>query len=86
VTKAFRLHGERWRLAVFGECFNVFNIANLTFYNEVLNAPGFGEASQRRTTSNIFGTGGTAARVSTRQPHGSLSDFGCREENRNCDE
>jgi len=59
VTKAFRLHGERWRLAVFGECFNVFNIANLTFYNEVLNAPGFGEASQR--TSNIFGTGGPRA-------------------------
>lgn len=59
VTKAFRLHGERVRLAVFGECFNIFNIANLTFYNEVLNAPGFGEASQR--TSNIFGTGGPRA-------------------------
>jgi len=59
VTKAFRLHGERWRMSVFGECFNVFNIANLTFYNEVLNAPGFGEASQR--TSNIFGTGGPRA-------------------------
>ncbi len=59
VTKAFALHGERVRLAVFAECFNVFNIANLTFYNEVLNAPGFGEASQR--TSNIFGTGGPRA-------------------------
>ena len=59
VTKAFRLHGERWRLSVFGECFNVFNIANLTFYNEVLNAPNFGQASQR--TSNIFGTGGPRA-------------------------
>ena len=59
ITKAFRLHGDRWRLAVFGECFNVFNIANLTFYNEVLNAPGFGEPSQR--TSNIFGTGGPRA-------------------------
>jgi hypothetical protein len=59
VTKAFRLHGERVRLSVFGECFNVFNIANLTFYNEVLNAPGFGEASQR--TSNIFGSGGPRA-------------------------
>jgi hypothetical protein len=59
VTKAFRLHGERWRLAVFGECFNVFNIANLTFYNEILNAPNFGQASQR--TSNIFGTGGPRA-------------------------
>jgi len=59
VTKAFRLHGERARLAVIAECFNVFNIANLTFYNEVLNAPGFGQASQR--TSNIFGTGGPRA-------------------------
>jgi hypothetical protein len=59
VTKAFRLHGDRVRLSVFGECFNVFNIANLTFYNEVLNAPGFGEASQR--TSNIFGSGGPRA-------------------------
>jgi len=59
ITKNINLHGERWKLAVFGECFNVFNIANLTFYNEVLNAPGFGEASQR--TSNIFGTGGPRA-------------------------
>jgi len=59
VTKYFNLHRERWKLSVFGECFNVFNIANLTFYNEVLNAPNFGEASQR--TSNIFGTGGPRA-------------------------
>jgi hypothetical protein len=59
VTKVFPLHGERVRLSVFGECFNVFNIANLTFYNETLNAPNFGQASQR--TSNIFGTGGPRA-------------------------
>ena len=59
MTKAFRLHGERVRLAVFGECFNVFNIANLTDYNAVLNAPNFGEATQR--TPNIFGTGGPRA-------------------------
>ena len=59
VTKFFKLHGERWKLSVFGECFNVFNIANLTFYNEVLNAPNFGQASQR--TSNIFGSGGPRA-------------------------
>ena len=59
VTKFFKLHGERLKLSVFGECFNVFNIANLTFYNEVLNAPGFGQPSQR--TSNIFGTGGPRA-------------------------
>ena len=59
MTRNFRLHTERVKLSVFGECFNVFNIANLTFYNEVLNEPGFGEASQR--TSNIFGTGGPRA-------------------------
>jgi hypothetical protein len=59
VTKAFRLHTERVRLAVFGECFNVFNIANLTDYNSVLNAPNFGQATQR--TPNIFGTGGPRA-------------------------
>jgi len=59
VTKIFRLHGERLLLSTFGECFNVFNIANKTFYNEVLNAPNFGEAAQR--TSNIFGTGGPRA-------------------------
>ena len=59
ITKAFRLHTERVRLSVFGECFNVFNIANLTFYNTVLNAPNFGQATQR--TPNIFGTGGPRA-------------------------
>jgi hypothetical protein len=59
VTKVFPIHGERVRLSIFGECFNVFNIANLTFYNEVLNAPNFGQASQRAT--NIFGSGGPRA-------------------------
>jgi Carboxypeptidase regulatory-like domain len=59
LTKNFRLSKERWRMSVFGECFNVFNIANLTFYNAVLNAPNFGEPSQR--TPNIFGTGGPRA-------------------------
>jgi hypothetical protein len=59
VTKTFRVYKERVRLSVFGECFNVFNIANLTDYNEVLNAPNFGQATQR--TPNIFGTGGPRA-------------------------
>jgi hypothetical protein len=59
VTKVFRLHGERWKLSVLGECFNVFNLANLTGYNSALNAPNFGEATQRE--SNIFGTGGPRA-------------------------
>jgi len=59
VTKIFRVSKERVRLSVFGECFNVFNIANLADYNEVLNAPNFGQATQR--TPNIFGTGGPRA-------------------------
>jgi len=58
VTKNFRIH-ERMRVSIFGECFNIFNIANLTNYNAALNAPGFGEATQR--TPNIFGTGGPRA-------------------------
>jgi hypothetical protein len=59
LSKVFRLHGERWKLTLLGECFNVFNIANLTDYNSALNAPNFGEATQRE--SNIFGTGGPRA-------------------------
>jgi len=59
VTRNFRLHTERVKLSVFGECFNVFNMANLTDYNSVLNAPNFGQATQR--TPNIFGTGGPRA-------------------------
>ena len=59
LSKIVRLHGERLRLAVFAECFNIFNIANLTGYNSALNAPNFGEATQR--TPNIFGTGGPRA-------------------------
>ncbi|MGO4881481.1 MAG: carboxypeptidase regulatory-like domain-containing protein [Bryobacteraceae bacterium] len=59
VTKVFPLHGERWKLSLLGECFNVFNIANLMDYNSALNAPNFGQATQRE--SNIFGTGGPRA-------------------------
>jgi hypothetical protein len=59
VTKVFRLHGERWKLSLLGECFNVLNIANLTDYNSALNTPNFGQATQRE--SNIFGTGGPRA-------------------------
>lgn len=59
LTKIFRLHGDRWKLSLLGECFNVFNIANLTGYNSALNAPNFGQATER--TSNTFGTGGPRA-------------------------
>jgi Carboxypeptidase regulatory-like domain len=59
VTKIFKLRPERLKLSIFGECFNVFNIANLTNYNTVLNAPNFGQATLR--TENVFGTGGPRA-------------------------
>jgi hypothetical protein len=59
LTKVFRLHGERLKLSVFGECFNVFNIANLSGYSSTLNAPGFAIPTQR--TSNVFGSGGPRA-------------------------
>jgi hypothetical protein len=50
---------KRWTMTVNAECFNVFNIANLTDYNWALNAPNFGEATLR--TANTFGTGGPRA-------------------------
>jgi hypothetical protein len=59
VTKIFRLHGERWKLSLLGECFNLFNPENLTDYNSALNAPNFGQATERE--SNIFGAGGPQA-------------------------
>ena len=59
MTKVFRLHGERWKLSLLGECFNVLNIANLTDYNSALKAPNFGQATQRE--SNIFGAEGPRA-------------------------
>ena len=59
VTKNFRLATERARIGIFGECFNVFNIANLSGYGNSLNAPGFGLPTQR--TSNVFGSGGPRA-------------------------
>jgi len=58
VTKTFRLH-ERLHLQVFGEVFNLFNIANLVNYSASLASPGFGQPSQR--TPNTFGTGGPRA-------------------------
>jgi len=58
VSKVFQ-YKERWTMTVNAECFNVFNIANLTDYNWALNAPGFGQATLR--TANTFGTGGPRA-------------------------
>ena len=59
LTKIIPLHGERVQLSIFGECFNIFNIQNLTGYSAALNEPNFGIPTQR--TSNIFGSGGPRA-------------------------
>jgi len=58
VTKLFRFK-ERMEWQIFGEAFNLLNIANLTGYVDNLLAPDFGHPSAR--TSNIFGTGGPRA-------------------------
>ncbi len=59
--------GERWRLTLIGEVFNLFNIANLSGHSGNLLAPGFGQPTSRVT--QVFGSGGPrafqlAARVS----------------------
>jgi hypothetical protein len=47
------------QLDVFGEVFNLFNVANLSGYSFNLNSPGFGQPTQR--VSQIFGSGGPRA-------------------------
>ena len=61
VTKVFRLGTERAKLSLIGECFNVFNIANLGgySYNLTSNSAGFGVPTSRE--SNVFGSGGPRA-------------------------
>jgi hypothetical protein len=61
VTKVFNLGTERAKLSLIGECFNVFNIANLGgySYNLTSNGAGFGVPTSR--DSNIFGSGGPRA-------------------------
>jgi hypothetical protein len=61
VTKVIKLGTERAKLSLIGECFNVFNIANLTgySYNLTSNSAGFGEPTARE--SNVFGSGGPRA-------------------------
>ena len=61
VTKVFKLGTERAKLSLIGECFNVFNIANLGGYswNLTSNSAGFGQPTS--ADSNIFGSGGPRA-------------------------
>jgi hypothetical protein len=58
LTKKFTWK-EHYTLAVFGEMFNVFNIANLSGYNFTINSQAFGRPTQRQ--SQVFGSGGPRA-------------------------
>jgi hypothetical protein len=63
LTKRFTWK-ERYHLTVFGEMFNVFNIANLSSFNTTANSgrpgePTFGLPTQRQ--SQVFGSGGPRA-------------------------
>jgi hypothetical protein len=64
LTKKFTWK-DRYTLAVFGEMFNVFNIANLSGFNYTINSvgsdgsPAFGQPTQR--AQQVFGSGGPRA-------------------------
>jgi hypothetical protein len=50
---------ERWRLALMGEVFNLYNAANLSGYSGNLTSAGFGQPTSRVT--QVFGSGGPRA-------------------------
>lgn len=58
LTKLFKWK-ERYEVQVFGEVFNLFNIANLSGYSTNLLDASFGQPTSR--AGNIFGTGGPRA-------------------------
>ena len=58
LTKKFNIK-EGWTVSLIGEVFNLFNIANLTGYSNVLNQPNYGQPSAR--AGQAFGTGGPRA-------------------------
>jgi hypothetical protein len=63
-TKKFNIN-ERIAVSLIGEVFNLFNVANLTGYSNVLNQPNYGQPSAR--AGQAFGTGGPRAfQVATR--------------------
>jgi hypothetical protein len=51
--------GERWRMTLIGEAFNLFNIANLSGRSGDLTSPAFGQPTSRFT--QVFGSGGPRA-------------------------
>jgi hypothetical protein len=50
---------ERYKLSIFGEAFNVLNVANLSGYNIVLNTATFGQPTAR--AQQILNSGGPRA-------------------------
>jgi carboxypeptidase family protein len=61
VTKEFTVQ-ERFRFSAFGEIFNAFNIANLTYsVTPVLNSAAFGQPTGRVGQASTFGSGGPRA-------------------------
>jgi hypothetical protein len=58
VSRVFSF-GERWRLTLIGEVFNLFNISNLSGRSGDLTSPGFGQPTGRVT--QVFGSGGPRA-------------------------
>jgi hypothetical protein len=50
---------ERWRLALIGEGFNLYNAANLSGYTTDLTSPAFGQPNARYT--QLFGSAGPRA-------------------------
>src|SRR5262249_51432359 len=60
LSRTFLLDGERVRLVLLGEVFNLFNTANLIQYSGNLNDPAlFGQPGAR--SSQVFGSGGPRA-------------------------
>jgi len=63
VTKTFKLHSEVYKLAIFGEAFNIFNYQNLggasTQLDPTTSATGFGIPTSR--AGQTFGSGGPRA-------------------------
>jgi hypothetical protein len=51
--------GEKVKLQIIGEAFNIFNVANLSGYSGTLNSANFGQPSSR--VGGVFGSGGPRA-------------------------
>jgi hypothetical protein len=51
--------GERWRLTLIGEVFNLYNAANLSGHSGNLTNTAFGQPNARFT--QVFGSGGPRA-------------------------